>query len=331
MDSLTLSLQFLSMMKTDDLCFTPCQPVAAKGPASLSEVSFERRSLLGTPYREQQEPALWYDEPSETSVSSWPYAGTPHPCSFNANIRYSLRPDDASFCQYETNLSCPRLQHSDSDNDESRGEVTDTSTKYEDSSSNDAGESQTDSEYDDESSFSELSYDGIEFDFGYASYKAAKCVRTARTNSVVVEVPDHILKEMANRQSDKTDQEDGRASELRQLLRPRRSQTSPTVIQVLPWPEEKVKTLQGSYHTLSDTRTTAPTMPRRRESLSTASSLDEDESEPLAVPLQEPTVFYLTSPPPRIPLELQRVFLESQAGLHAEASPSTNLTAFQEC
>jgi hypothetical protein len=240
-----------------------------------------------------------------------------------------IRPDDASFCQDESNLSFPSMQYPDGDNDESRGEDTDTSTKYEDSSRNDASDSKTDTEYDDESSFSELSYDGIEFDFGYATYKAARCVCTVREDSVLVEVPEHIWRELKNRSYAETQQGKGLTSGLRQRLKPSHSQTSQMIARALPWPGEKAKSLQDSHHDMTDARTTAPTMPRRRESLSTASTRDKDTTQPLTVKTHEQATSGQTMISHRIPLELQRVFLQSQGG-HSVEVPPTNLPAFQE-
>jgi hypothetical protein len=316
MDSLTLSRHFLAMMKADDLCFSPCRSVATRVSASLSAMPLEHLSFSGKPYQTKRKHEPGCARPTGTSVASWPDRDClPHPCSFEANHRHSLRPDDdSSFCHDERNLSFPRLQYSDggSDDDDSRSEVTDTSTRYEDSSSDEANESSTGTECEDDSSFSELSYDGIEFDFGYAAYKAAKPACTARAVAVHVELPDHIWREMEHRTSSQTEQEYGHASELRHRQKASLSQASQLHFRVLPWPREKGNSLQDSRHDLTDTRTNAPSMPRRRESLSAASTLDDDQTGRS-----------------RIPQELQRVFLQSQAGLNVEVPP-TNITAFQE-
>jgi hypothetical protein len=327
MDSLTLSRQFLSVMKADDLCFSPCRSVATKVSASLSAMTFERPSFSRTPYQTKRKHESGCAQPTGTPAASWPdHDCPPHPCSFDANHRHSFHPDDdSSFCHDERNLSYPRLQYSDgvSDDDISRSEVTNTSTRYEDSSGDEANESSTGTECEDDSSFSELSYDGIEFDFGYAAHKAAKPACTARADAVHVEVPDHIWREMDHRTSSQTELQNGHTSELRHRHKASLSQASRMLIRVLPWPRENVNSLQDSHRDLADTRTNAPSMPRRRDSLSAASTLDD------ALILHEHTPSGQTRSPPRIPLELQRVFLQSQAGLNVEVLP-TNFTAFQE-
>jgi hypothetical protein len=141
----------------------------------------------------------------------------------------------------------------------------------------------------------------------------------------LVEVPDHIWREMENRPSTGTEQENAHASELRQRQKSSHSQPSPMLVRLHPWPREKVSSLHHSPHDLTDIRTTAPTMPRRRESLSTASTLDDD----MTTVLNERPASGQSRPPPRIPLELQQVFLQSQAGLKVEVPP-TNFTVFQE-
>jgi hypothetical protein len=111
MDSLTLSRHFLSMMRADDLCVSPCRSVSTRMSASFSARTFKRVSVSGTPYRTKQRPKQEYIQPSEATVASWSDFCTPHPCYFDANHRNMIRPDDASFCQDESNLSFPSMQY----------------------------------------------------------------------------------------------------------------------------------------------------------------------------------------------------------------------------
>jgi hypothetical protein len=229
-------------------------------------------------------------------------------------------------------------------------------------------EDEPDDEMDDESSFSELSYDGVAFDFGYGRRRLS--VRTGlppigshhRHRTIVVEIPDHVRQEM-DRRALESELEHKRSSEQRipealqeVFLRSQRGEPvdhpppSGVAFKVFSWPHARAPETaesqpcpsKGTPVGAGDGHTCAPTQPRRRGSLSAASTIKDDdgsleaEKVPLVLDRWRPLARKYYDPGhrhhhrhaqhvhhqrPRIPLELQDVFIKAQQGHDVDAPP----------
>jgi hypothetical protein len=230
----------------------------------------------------------------------------------------------------------------------------------------DGGEEEdVDDEMDDESSFSELSYDGVAFDFGYGRRRLAAGLSPVgshhRHRIVVIEIPDYVRQEMDRRALEGELEHSRRADEQRipealqeVFLRSQRGEPvdhpppSGLAFKVFPWPharapataESQPSPSKGSPVAAGDGHTCAPTQPRRRGSLSAASTIKDDdgsleaEKVPLVLDRWRPLARKYYDPGhhhrhaqhvhhqrPRIPLELQDVFVKAQQGHDVDAPP----------
>jgi hypothetical protein len=234
----------------------------------------------------------------------------------------------------------------------------------------DGEEEDVDDEMDDESSFSELSYDGVAFDFGYGRRRLAAGLSPVgshhRHRIIVIEIPYNVRQEMDRRALEGELEHCRRADEQRipealqeVFLRSQRGEPvdhpppSGLAFKVFSWPHARAPTTaesqpspsKGAPVAAGDVHTCAPTQPRRRGSLSAASTIKDDEDEdddddglkaekaPLVLDRWRPLVRKYYDPGhhhhrhrahdhrPRIPLELQDVFVKAQQGHDVDAPP----------